>query len=68
MNNPAVQANVGSPTLGGLIGLVARLRLATPWTWLALAGLIAWAAGLLWAGLPGPARGHGEREWDGELR
>jgi uncharacterized membrane protein len=51
LNNPAVQANVGSPTLGGLIGLVARLRLATPWTWLALAGLIAWAAGVLWAGL-----------------
>ena len=39
LNNPAVQANVGSPTLGGLIGLVARLRLATPWTWLALAAL-----------------------------
>ena len=51
LNNPAVQANVGSPTLGGLIGLVARLRLATPWTWLALAGLIAWAAGVVWAGL-----------------
>jgi uncharacterized membrane protein len=55
LNNPAVQANVGSPTLGGLIGLVARLRLATPWTWLALAGLIAWAAGVLWAGLSGGA-------------
>ena len=56
LNNPAVQANVGSPTLGGLIGLVARLRLATPWTWLALAGLIAWAAGVVWAGLSG----HGD--------
>jgi uncharacterized membrane protein len=53
LNNPAVQANVGSPTLTGLIGLVARLRLATPWTWLALAGLIAWAAGVAWAGLSG---------------
>jgi hypothetical protein len=51
LNNPAVQANVGSPTLGGLIGLVARLRLATPWTWLVLAGLIAWANGVVWAGL-----------------
>ena len=64
LNNPAVQANVGSPTLGGLIGLVARLRLATPWTWLALAGLIAWAAGVVWAGLSGAsdARGrHGTR-------
>jgi len=58
LNNPAVQANVGSPSLGGLIGLVARLRLATPWTWLALAGLIAWAAGVVWAGL---SRGAEER-------
>ena len=57
LNNPAVQANVGSPTLGGLAGLVARMRLATPWTWLALAGLIAWAAGVVWAGLSG----HGDR-------
>ena len=56
LNNPAVRANVGSPTLGGLVGLVARLRLATPWTWLALAGLIAWAAGVAWAGLSG----HGD--------
>ena len=56
LNNPAVQANVGSPTLGGLIGLVAGLRLATPWTWLALAGLIAWAVGVVWAGLSG----HGD--------
>ena len=66
LNNPAVQANVGSPTLGGLIGLVARLRLATPWTWLALAGLIAWAAGVVWAGLTGrgdTAKGrHGDTE------
>ena len=53
LNNPAVQANVGSPTLGGLIGLVAGLRFATPWTWLALAGLVAWAVGVLWAGLSG---------------
>ena len=56
LNNPAVQASVGSPTLGGLIGLVTRLRLATPWTWLALAALIAWAVGVVWAGLSG----HGD--------
>ena len=60
LNNPAVQANVGSPSLGGLIGLVARLRLATPWTWLALAGLIAWAVGVLWAGLSGGAEEQSE--------
>jgi hypothetical protein len=67
LNNPAVQANVGSPTLGGLIGLVARLRLATPWTWLALAGLIAWAAGVGWAGLSrGSPTGEQSREGAGE--
>ena len=64
LNNPAVQANVGSPTLGGLVGLVAGMRLATPWTWLALAGLIAWAAGVVWAGLSGRGDtamgGHGD--------
>ena len=38
LNNPAVQANVGNRTLGGLIALMARLRLPTPWTWLVLAG------------------------------
>jgi uncharacterized membrane protein len=51
LNNPAVQAQVSNPTLGGLIGLVVRFRLASPWTWLALAGLIAWAVGVVWAGL-----------------
>ena len=34
------------------------MRLATPWTWLALAGLIAWAAGVVWAGLSGGAEGQ----------
>ncbi len=71
LNNPAVQAKVSSPALGGLIGLVARLRLATPWTWLALAGLIAWVIGVLWAGLCGTRRrGDGEtrRHGDGETR
>jgi YYY domain-containing protein len=66
LNNPAVQANVGSPTLGGLIGLVARLRLATPWTWLALAGLIAWAAGVVWAGLSGHGNTTTRRPGDTE--
>jgi YYY domain-containing protein len=59
LNNPAVQANVGTPTAGGLIGLVARLRLATPWTWLALAALIAWAAGVTWAALSRGAEEQG---------
>ena len=29
--------------------MIARLRLASPWTYLILAGLIAWVGGLLWA-------------------
>lgn len=49
--NPAVQTNIGSSTLRDLAGLVVRLRLATPWTYLALAALIAWAAGVAWARL-----------------
>ena len=58
LNNPAVQAQVGERGLGGLVALFVQLRLATPWTYLALAVLIAWAAGVLWAGL---GRGAGER-------
>ncbi len=49
--NPAVQANIGSSTLRDLVGLIVRLRLATPWTYLALSVLIAWAAGVLWVRL-----------------
>lgn len=51
LRNPAVQANVGASTLGDLLGLVLRLRIATPWTWLAVAALVAWAAGVAWARL-----------------
>lgn len=51
LNNPAVQANISDRALAGLLGLVVRLRLATPWTWLVLAVLIAWAVGLLRAAL-----------------
>ena len=70
LNNPAVQVNVSSPTLGGLVGLVARLRLATPWTFLAVALLIAWVVGALRAGLAGRGegltRGHGDTELAGQ--
>lgn len=51
LNNPSVQANIGQRTVSALAGLVVRLRVATPWTWLVVAGLIAWAAGVLWAKL-----------------
>ncbi len=59
LNTPAVQAHVGANTVGGLIGLIGRVRVGSPWTWLALAGLIAWAVGAAWAGL---ARWSGEAE------
>ncbi len=69
LNNPSVQANIGQRTVFALAGLVVRLRLATPWTWLVLAGLSAWAAGVLWVGVRtrGSAEeqesaGDGERE------
>jgi YYY domain-containing protein len=69
LNNPAVQAQVSNPTLGGLISLAVRLRVATPWTWLALAGLIAWAAGVAWAGLSrrDPAGQQGSRGGNGQV-
>jgi len=44
-----VADNVGGRTLGELVGLVLRVRAATPWTYLCVAILIAWATGLLWA-------------------
>ncbi len=66
LNAPGVQANVSAPTLGGLLGLAVRLRVATPWTWLALAVLIAWAAGVLWAGMRGGGDTETRRQGDQE--
>jgi uncharacterized membrane protein len=45
LQQPEVAANVSSPTPGGLIALAAQVRLGSPWTWLALAVLLAWAIG-----------------------
>ncbi len=53
LGQPGVAEHAGDGTVGALAGLVVRLRLATPWTWLVLAVLIAWAAGLAWALLRG---------------
>ena len=49
LDNPAVKAAVGDRSVGQLAALIARLRLASPWTYLILAGLIGWVGGLLWA-------------------
>ncbi|MCS6845329.1 MAG: DUF2298 domain-containing protein [Caldilineales bacterium] len=44
---PAVQQQVGDASLVEIALDVARLRLRTPWTYLLLAGLLAWTLGLL---------------------
>ncbi len=64
LNNPGVAAQVPERSVMALAGLVVRIRLTTPWTWLVLALLISWAAGVLWAGLVG-TRGRGEGETRG---
>jgi uncharacterized membrane protein len=45
LGQPEVAANVASPTAGGLVALAAQVRAGSPWTWLALAVLLAWAIG-----------------------
>ncbi len=45
--NPTVQAQTGGASLDALLGLVLRVRLANPWTFLILALLIAWFIALL---------------------
>lgn len=45
LQQPEVAANVSSPTAGGLVALAAQVRAGSPWTWLALAVLLAWAIG-----------------------
>ena len=45
--NPAVQAQTGGADANALLGLALRVRLASPWTFLLLAVLLAWLAGLL---------------------
>lgn len=51
LDNPAVQAHVGDRSAGELAALILRVRIQNPWTYLVLAGLIAWAVGLIWARL-----------------
>lgn len=54
LDNPAVRSAVGEGTLAQLVGLIVRLRMANPWTYLILALLLSWTAGTLWAGLARP--------------
>ena len=45
LRQPEVAANVPAQTAAGLLALAGRLRLQSPWTWLAVAALLAWAIG-----------------------
>ncbi|MGC8782736.1 MAG: DUF2298 domain-containing protein, partial [Anaerolineae bacterium] len=49
LDNPAVRSAVGEGTLGRLVGLIVRLRIANPWTYVILALLLSWVGGALWA-------------------
>ena len=60
LDNPAVKAAVGDRSMGQLAALIARLRLASPWTYLVLAGLLGWVGGLLWAQLHRESRAEAE--------
>ena len=55
LNNPAISAALGSPTVGALLAYVARLRLSNPWAFLLMAGLIAWVVGLVLSSVHRPA-------------
>ena len=61
LDNPAVKAAVGDGSFGQLAGLAARLRVANPWTYLVLAGLLSWVGGTLWALLSGAGQGSEAR-------
>ncbi len=60
LDNPAVKAAVGDRSMGQLAALIARLRLASPWTYLILAGILGWVGGLLWALLHRESRAEAE--------
>jgi YYY domain-containing protein len=51
LGNPAVRSLLPDASVGSLVGLIARVRLGTPWTYLLLAALIAWVLALLWRSL-----------------
>jgi YYY domain-containing protein len=54
LSDPAFQAAFGGNAPADLVAGAARLRIATPWTYLVLALLLAWAAGIWLAALRRP--------------
>ena len=69
LSNGDVRAALGERSISQAAALVVQLRAATPWTFLLLAILIAWAGGLLWTWLAGRgtagADGHERATDDG---
>lgn len=51
LSDPAVAAALGGASQGDLLREIAARRLAHPWTFLGLAGLIGWGLALLWPAL-----------------
>jgi YYY domain-containing protein len=47
LQQPEIAANVPDQSIGGLLRLVAGVRLNSPWTYLVLAVLLAWAIGVV---------------------
>ncbi len=51
LQRPEIAANAPDQTVGGLLRLVAQVRAGSPWTYLVLAVLLAWAIGAVLAAL-----------------
>ncbi len=71
LSNGDVRAALGGRDVSQVAALVVQLRAATPWTFLVLAILIAWAGGLLWTWLAGRGadrRGRARRRRPGAPR
>ncbi len=51
LQQPEIAANLADQTVGGLLRLVIQVRVAAPWTYLVLAVLLAWAIGVVLAGV-----------------
>ena len=62
MELPAVQQQVGSMSVGQLAAAVAGRRITAPWTYLALAGLVAWVLALLAGRLSASDEGEAAQE------
>jgi YYY domain-containing protein len=47
LNNPEVQQELGSPTVGALVQASLQRRVSNPWTFLVVGGLLGWALALV---------------------